>query len=85
MYKRQELRDTIVTAIREQISPRYVPDEIIEAPAVPTTRTGKVMEVPIKRIFQGADPESINRATAAEPQVLDWYIERASAFARDRR
>lgn len=80
-----ELRATIVTAIREQISPRYVPDETIEAPAVPTTRTGKVMEVPIKRIFQGAAPESINRATAAEPQVLDWYIERASAFARDRR
>ena len=51
-----ELRDRIKTAIREQASPRHVPDEIIAVPGVPHTRTGKKLEVPIKRLFQGVDP-----------------------------
>jgi acetoacetyl-CoA synthetase len=75
------LRDEIVRAIRSEVSPRYVPDEIIEAPAVPTTRTGKLLEIPIKRILQGAPVESINRSSAADSAVLDWYVD----FARSRR
>ena len=40
-------------AIRAELSPRHVPDEILEAPAVPRTLTGKKLEVPVKRILQG--------------------------------
>lgn len=76
----EELRRRIVTAIREQVSPRYVPDEIIEAPAVPRTRTGKLLEIPVKRLFQGADPTSVNRATAEDAEVLDWYARAAQEF-----
>src|SRR5699024_11149527 len=47
-----ELTEGIVAAIREQVSPRSVPDEVIAAPSIPRTRTGKIMEVPIKRVFQ---------------------------------
>ncbi|MBO0513056.1 acetoacetate--CoA ligase [Streptomyces beijiangensis] len=50
----EELRDTIRTAIRTHASPRHVPDVIIEVPAVPHTRTGKKLEVPVKRLLQGA-------------------------------
>lgn len=78
------LKDRIVAAIRTDVSPRYVPDEIIEAPAVPRTRTGKLMEVPIKRVFQGADPDSVNRTAAEDPAVIDWYVQRAAMFARSR-
>ena len=62
------------------IRDRYVPDEIIEAPAVPRTRTGKLLEIPVKRLFQGADPSSVNRATAEDAEVLDWYAEAARKY-----
>lgn len=75
-----ELRERIVTAIRDEISPRYVPDEIIEAPAVPKTRTGKLLEIPVKKLFQGADPSSLNRATAEDAEVLDWYARTANEY-----
>lgn len=78
------LRDAIVSEIRSKVSPRYVPDEIIAAPSVPRTRTGKLMEVPVKQIYQGADPESVSYTATDEPDTLLWYVERASAFARER-
>ena len=51
-----ELRAQLKAAIRAQASPRHVPDEIIAVPGVPHTRTGKRLEVPLKRLFQGVDP-----------------------------
>ncbi|AKS36823.1 acetoacetate--CoA ligase [Mycolicibacterium goodii] len=47
------LRDRINIAIRTQASPRHVPDEILAVPAIPHTRTGKKLEVPVKRLIQG--------------------------------
>ena len=75
-----DLTGRIVAAIREQVSPRYVPDEIIEAPAVPRTRTGKLLEIPVKKLFQGADPSTLNRATAEDAGVLDWYARTAREY-----
>src|SRR5699024_7372490 len=59
------LRERITTAIRTELSPRYVPDEILGAPGVPMTRTGKLLEIPVKRLLQGADRSTVNRDTAA--------------------
>ena len=73
------LKTSIIETIRTTVSPRYVPDEIIEAPAVPRNRTGKPLEVPIKRVFQGEDASVINRAAAADTEILDWYVDRARA------
>ena len=42
--------------IRDGASPRHVPDEIIAVPAIPHTRTGKKLEVPVKRLLQGGGP-----------------------------
>ncbi|MEE2035062.1 acetoacetate--CoA ligase [Rhodococcus chondri] len=79
------LVDRIRTTIRTQVSPRHVPDEIVDVPAVPTTRTGKRLEVPIKKLIQGTSPESaLNRATVADTDALDWYIDYANAFHRSR-
>ena len=47
------LRARISAAIRTALSPRHVPDEIIEVPAIPRTLTGKKMEVPVKRLLPG--------------------------------
>ncbi|MBF6138340.1 acetoacetate--CoA ligase, partial [Nocardia otitidiscaviarum] len=61
-------------AVREEVSPRHVPDEIIVAPAVPHTRTGKKLEVPLKKLLQGADPDTVVARTAIDdPALLDWY------------
>jgi len=69
-----ELRDRIKRTIRDEVSPRHVPDEIIVAPGIPHTRTGKKLEVPIKKLFQGADPARVVEKSAVDdPALLDWY------------
>ncbi|WP_030843627.1 acetoacetate--CoA ligase [Streptomyces hygroscopicus] len=68
------LREKIRDAIRHGASPRHVPDEIIQAPGIPHTRTGKKLEVPVKRLLRGdpphtvADPGGVDR-----PELIDWY------------
>ena len=69
-----ELRDRIAKALRAELSPRHVPDEIHAVPGVPRTLSGKKLEVPVKRILQGADPErAASRGSLANPDVLDAY------------
>jgi len=87
-----ELDDTtrtlIIERLRRDASPRHVPDEIIAVPAIPHTRTGKKLEVPIKRIFLGADPaDTVSRDAIDDPAALDVFIalaaKRVSARTRD--
>lgn len=69
------LVDKVKQTIRSEVSPRHVPDEIIVAPGIPHTRTGKKLEVPIKKLFQGADPERVvERSAVDDPALLDWYV-----------
>jgi len=69
-----ELCDRIRRTIREEVSPRHVPDDILVAPGVPHTRTGKKLEVPIKKLLQGADPGRIvERSAVDDPALLEWY------------
>ncbi|WP_239377247.1 acetoacetate--CoA ligase [Frankia sp. Cj5] len=73
----QELTARIRAAIRDNVSPRHLPDEIIHAPGVPHTRTGKKLEIPIKRLLQGAAIDAVaDPATIDRPELLDWYIGR---------
>lgn len=77
-----DLRDVIRTAIRTQASPRHVPDEIHQVRALPHTRTGKRLEVPLKRMMQGADPDTVVQRTALDdPSLLEPFL----ALARERR
>ena len=69
-----DLRRRIAVALRTELSPRHVPDEIHEVPGVPRTLSGKKLEVPVKRILSGADPDSAaSRGSLANPEVLDAY------------
>ncbi|PPJ30164.1 acetoacetate--CoA ligase [Nocardia nova] len=71
-----ELKQRIATTIRTEVSPRHVPDEIIAAPGIPHTRTGKKLEVPIKKLFQGADPDRVvERSAVDNADLLTWYAE----------
>ncbi|MDP5181137.1 acetoacetate--CoA ligase [Blastococcus sp. BMG 814] len=78
----EELTDELVgrlrAAIREQASPRHVPDEVIAVPGVPHTRTGKRLEVPLKRLFQGVDPaKAVNTGTVDDASLVEHYVQLA--------
>lgn len=73
-----ELRDRIRAPVRQNASPRHVPHEIIQVAGLPHTRTGKRLEVPLKRMKQGADPESVVQRTALDdPALLEPFLELA--------
>ncbi|MCP9981396.1 acetoacetate--CoA ligase [Actinomadura madurae] len=77
-----ELRRTIREAIAGNASRRHVPDDILAVPGVPRTRTGKRVEVPVKRLFQGLPAERAAGAGSLEnPAVIEHY----AAIARARR
>ncbi|WP_455362613.1 acetoacetate--CoA ligase [Streptomyces sp. SYSU K21746] len=68
------LRARIKQTIREQLSPRHVPDEIIEVPGVPHTLTGKRIEVPVKRLLQGtALAKAVNPGSVDNLELLRFY------------
>jgi acetoacetyl-CoA synthetase len=74
------LTERIKTRIRNDCSPRHVPDEITAVPAVPRTLSGKLLEVPVKRILMGADPATVaSRDSLANPEALDWFVSRRAA------
>ncbi|NWG53092.1 MAG: acetoacetate--CoA ligase [Hydrogenophilaceae bacterium] len=74
-------RAAIRQAIRTQFTPRHVPDDIIEAPDIPMTLTGKKLEVPVRRILSGAPPEKAANVNAmANPDSLRFFAAYAKAL-----
>ena len=74
-----ELVRRIAGRVREDCSPRHVPNEVHEVAEIPRTLSGKVLEVPVKRILMGEDPDrAASRDALANPAALDWFVE----FAR---
>ena len=81
-----ELDDALVrriaAAVREQCSPRHVPNEVRAIVEVPRTLSGKVLEVPVKRILMGTPPEqAASRESLANPAALDYFAELAAGRA----
>jgi acetoacetyl-CoA synthetase len=65
--------------LRGEYSPRHVPDRIIQVPAIPATRTGKKMEVPVRKILMGApEADAVNRNVMADPGALDAFVQYAA-------
>jgi acetoacetyl-CoA synthetase len=72
----EELAGRIKRSIREDCSPRHVPNEIRQIDTVPRTLSGKVLEVPVKRILMGAAPhEAASVDSLADPSSLDYFVE----------
>jgi acetoacetyl-CoA synthetase len=70
-----ELSDRIRRRLRADCSPRHVPDEIIQIAEVPRTLSGKLLEVPVKRILMGTPPEqAASRESLANPSALDVFV-----------
>jgi acetoacetyl-CoA synthetase len=77
----EELPREIARRVREQCSPRHVPDQVFEIAEVPRTLSGKVLEVPVKRILMGTPVEkAASRDSLANPAALDYFVEMAKTL-----
>ncbi len=69
-----DLKNRLRAALRAQLSPRHVPDEIHQVPGIPRTLSGKKLEVPVRKILHGTDPERAADPNAlADPDVLMYF------------
>ena len=69
------LGSKIVDRLRTDLSPRHVPDALVQAPSIPRTINGKKLEVPVKRMLMGADPEVVlNRGSLSDPASIEFFI-----------
>lgn len=80
MQEGEELTHDVIKAInlqiRQQCTPRHVPDEIIEVKDIPSTISGKKMEAPVKRILMGTPVEkAANKGAMKNPESLDFFVE----------
>ena len=74
------LRERIAGAIRSALSPRFVPDDIVQVAEIPRTLSGKKQELPIKKLLLGQPLDKVvNRDAMANPGCLGWYVAFANA------
>ena len=75
----ESLAKAIRARVREDCSPRHVPNSIHRIAEVPRTLSGKVLEVPVKRILMGEEPDkAASRDSLANPEALDWFVDYAT-------
>ncbi|GAB6161799.1 acetoacetate--CoA ligase [Desulfothermus naphthae] len=75
------LKKKINSKIRESFTPRHVPDNIIQVPAIPYTLNGKKMEVPVKKILMGFPlNRAVNLDALSNPDSINFFIELAKEF-----
>jgi acetoacetyl-CoA synthetase len=75
-----DLTAEIKRRIREQCSPRHVPNDVFQIDEVPRTLSGKVLEIPVKRILMGTPAdEAASRDSLANPTALDYFSELAKS------
>ncbi|KAH7343809.1 acetoacetate-CoA ligase [Rhizoctonia solani] len=71
-----DLRKRIREEIRRKRSPRHCPEKILQVHGeIPHTLNGKRVEVPVKKIINGAPKSTINPATLRNPECLDEFVE----------
>ena len=79
----EDLVGPIVQSLRANLSPRHIPDEIHSLSSIPTTLSGKKLELPVKKILRGADPDSVaSRGALKNPESLDAVAAIAAARSR---
>ena len=61
-----------------------MPDRVFEIAEVPRTLSGKVLEVPVKRILTGTPAErAASRDSLANPAALDFFVELAARLDQE--
>jgi acetoacetyl-CoA synthetase len=71
-----DLKGRIKSSIKENASPRHVPNEIFAVKDIPKTLNGKKLEVPVKKILSGTPPEkAASKESLSNPEALDHFVE----------
>jgi acetoacetyl-CoA synthetase len=74
----EDLKNEIKGSIKENTSPRHVPNEVFAVFEIPKTLNGKKLEVPVKKILSGTPPEeAASKESLSNPESLDLYVELA--------
>jgi acetoacetyl-CoA synthetase len=74
----EALLKRLKAAIRDALSARHVPNEIVQAAAIPRTLSGKKMELPVKKLLLGADASKVmNRDAMANADCISWFVDYA--------
>jgi len=77
-----DLRARIKQKLREEVSPRHAPNEIVQVEQVPYTLSGKKMEVPIRKILLGMDvQQAAKRGAMRNPESLAFFTRFAEQLA----
>jgi acetoacetyl-CoA synthetase len=75
------LKALIAQQIRTKASARHVPDEVYEVVEILYTRTGKKMEVPVRKLLLGAAREKVaNPDSMVNPTSMDFFEKMAEQF-----
>lgn len=79
------LRSRIVGELRQRLSPRHTPDDIVAIPEVPYNLTGKKLEVPVKRLLLGAKrSDVVSDGAVRNPPALDVFERMSARLATSR-
>ena len=78
----EALQQRLKAAIRDALSARHVPNEIVQVAAIPRTLSGKKMELPVKKLLLGADAAKVmNRDAMANADCVAWFVAYAERLA----
>jgi len=70
-----ELKKELVKTVRKEIGPHATPDKIQFTPALPKTRSGKIMRRILRKISEGAVDQIGDTTTLADPHVVENLVE----------
>mgnify|MGYP003332715069 CR=1 FL=1 len=73
----ENLQQEIKSRLREQASPRHVPDKIIACPDIPYTKSGKISELAVKNALNNIRAE--NLSALENPESLDFFFQFSNA------
>jgi acetoacetyl-CoA synthetase len=80
LVERDGLIAALKSTVRRELSPRHVPDEVHFVEVIPTTLSGKKLELPVKKILRGASADDVaSRDSLKDPSALDAIVLIASA------
>ncbi|AZV92580.1 acetate--CoA ligase [Kerstersia gyiorum] len=71
----EELRKELVAHVRKIIGPIATPDHLQWAPALPKTRSGKIMRRILRKIAENAPDQLGDTTTLADPSVVEDLLE----------
>ena len=69
------MRAELIQHVRTQIGPIAKPEAIQFAPALPKTRSGKIMRRILRKVAEGNTGDLGDTSTLADPSVVDNLVE----------